>query len=85
MEGQEQTFVARCVEIRDLLGKAIALTHEVVGVPPADSNKDAKQPTASLDVLSSEIETIRSRASILFDQLECIRDRVGPGPVEKVL
>lgn len=72
------TLIGRCVTIRDLLGKSIALTHDIVGVPAEGESRDDGQTGTLLESLSSELRTIHARAAALLGQLERIKERLGP-------
>lgn len=84
MRGDEKakvvgTLIGKSRRIRDLLGQSLALTHDIVGVPPHNKSVgDEPQPASSLEILVCELVTIQERAEILFGQLERIKGNLGP-------
>lgn len=71
------TMFSKSRAIRDLLGKVLADTADIVGVPPSGESKDAVAPISSLDFLSDELETIHGQADILHSQVKRIKEKIG--------
>lgn len=76
-EKTEETLIALCQDTNEILGKAIEISHQVIGVPSkSQEDKGVEEPSASLDLLREKLSITKIRAKILLDQMDFIANRI---------